>query len=57
MLHGQLSGGQTSRGQMAVVKCRGPIVHFCLCRFLPSWRINVLILASLISRRGTAFPL
>jgi len=24
MSHGQLSGGQTSRGQMAAVKCRGP---------------------------------
>jgi len=24
MSHGQLSGGQTSRGQMTAVKCRGP---------------------------------
>jgi len=39
MSHGQLSGGQSSRGQMAAVKCRGPSLNavrakvlICLCR-------------------------
>jgi len=36
MLHGQLSGGQTSRGQMAAVTCRGPfyyVVSSFVCPF------------------------
>jgi len=31
MSHGQLSGGQTSRGQMAAVKCCGPNNQYTGC--------------------------